>query len=210
MKVSTIKLYDILFELSYEEITNIVFKNDYNHTIKKSDIGIVLGGPSMIPHRINKVIELYNQKLIEKILVSGGIGFFNKDKKTPEAYKLEEYLFQNGIPKRDIIVEPYSKDTLDNIHFSLQLLEQYYDLDDLSLTLITSDFHLKRTLGLFSKIYPTAKIQWIGIKDGIHDREIWDKTKKSKLLIYKELIQLIRYAKKGYIEDFDVKVKKKQ
>ena len=132
MKISKLKANDILFKVSDEEITDIVFKKDNNYKSIKSDIGIVLGGPSMIPNRIDKVIELYNQGLIDKILVSGGIGFFNRDKKIPEACKLEEYLFQNGIPKRDIIVEQYSKDTFDNIHYSLQLLEQYYDLDELS------------------------------------------------------------------------------
>ena len=128
MKLSKLKISDILFRLSDDEITNIVFEKDNKFKKIKSTIGIVLGGPSMIPHRIDKVLELYNQGLIEKILVSGGIGFFNLDKKTPEARILEEYLFQRGIQKKDIIVEEQSTDTFDNIYFSIQILSQYFEL----------------------------------------------------------------------------------
>ena len=66
MKLATSNYMDILFS-SRKNISEFVFCDDIK--ITKANIGIVLGGTMMI-HRLDKAIELYNKGTIKKILVS--------------------------------------------------------------------------------------------------------------------------------------------
>ena len=67
------------------EIEDIVYIDGDISLEKKCDYGIVFGGVSMIPHRVDEASKLYKNGLVEKLIVSGGIGYTNADRKTPEA-----------------------------------------------------------------------------------------------------------------------------
>jgi vancomycin permeability regulator SanA len=84
----------------------------------KADVAIVLGNrvyadgslSSWLKGRVDKALQLYRQKRVKKIFVSGGIsskmdGFF------PEGTAMRNYLVQAGVPEDDIIVDNKGNDT---------------------------------------------------------------------------------------------------
>ena len=208
MKLNDITYYDLLTKYhNKDNLEDIVFDTQYPKVESKADFGIVFGGISMIPYRVQEALRLYNEELIDKLVLTGGIGFLNKDRKTPEALKMREYLLNHSVPDSDIIVEGKSRSTYENIDLFLQILKNQYNLDDTSFALITSDFHIKRCLAMVRKLLDNdALLCGCGAKDNITDINSWYKNNYGKRLILKEALLLCHYAKKGIIDNLDIKL----
>lgn len=122
------------------------------------EYGIVLGGfaaynpaDSIIEFnnssdRLNKTIELYKQGKIKKIIVSGGEGTLIKTGKT-EAEITGLYLHAIGIPDSVVILEQQSKNTIENVLEIKKLIKT----DGRNCLLITSGYHMRRSLAIFKK-----------------------------------------------------------
>lgn len=106
----------------------------------------------MIPGRCDEAIKLYKRQKIDYILVSGGIGFLNKDRNICEATLMREYLEKNGVDSKKIIVENSSRNTYENAWYSINLLKEKFDLNKDYFILITSCYHMKRSYLLFKSI----------------------------------------------------------
>ena len=208
MKLNDITYYDLLTKYhNKDNLEDIVFDTQYPKVESKADFGIVFGGISMIPYRVQEALRLYNEELIDKLVLTGGIGFLNKDRKTPEALKMREYLLNHSVPDSDIIVEGKSRSTYENIDLFLQILKNQYNLDDTSFALITSDFHIRRCLAMVRKLLDNdALLCGCGAKDNITDINSWYKNNYGKRLILKEALLLCHYAKKGIIDNLDIKL----
>lgn len=206
MKLSKIKYFNIFFRYKKEDLESIVFTNNqYNENVI-FDIAIIFGGVSMIPYRLDAAINLYNNKKVKKILVSGGIGFLSLDRKNKEAHKMQEYLLINGVKKEDIIIEDKSRNTYENIIKSSIILKESYNLENIKIILITSDFHLKRCMELMKKNTSVKDPYGIGIKDGKNDLENWHSYSKGRKNIRVEAILLTYYAKKNKIADLEIEM----
>ena len=208
MKLTDITYFDLLTKYhNKDNLEDIVFDTQYPKVESKTDFGIVFGGISMIPYRVQEALRLYNEELIDKLVLTGGIGFLNKDRKTPEALKMREYLLNHSVPDSDIIVEGKSRSTYENIDLFLQILKNQYNLDDTSFALITSDFHIRRCLLMVKKLLDNdALLCGCGAKDNITDINSWYKNNYGKRLILKEALLLCHYAKKGIIDNLDIKL----
>ena len=204
MQLSKIKYHNIFFKYNSKTLENIVFTNNHYNSKDKYDVAIVFGGVSMIPHRLDEAIYLYNNKQVKKILVTGGIGFLSIDRKNREAHTMKEYLIENGVNECDIITEDNSRNTYENIVNSANILKELYDLNKIKVILITSDFHLKRCIELTKKNTPIKYISGIGIKDKKNDLENWQNYHKGRKYIKTEAFLLSFYAKKDKIEDLDI------
>lgn len=205
MYLSEIRKRDIIFNSNSSDIENIVYEKEDNNTDLKTDIGFIFGGISMIPHRINQGLKLYTSGLVNKILLSGGIGSSNIDRKTPESIKMKNYLIDNGVPSKDIIMESNSRNTIENIYNSLDILKGMCNLSSTTFTLITSDFHMRRCLGLLSKALESNKnIYKSSVMDGKTDINSWMKTFYGKKLILQEAIILVQFAEKAKINDIEI------
>jgi len=204
MELSKIKYHELIFT-NKENLEKIVFDKDNQILKEKCNVGVVFGGISMIPNRVEQAISLYETGQIERILVSGGIGYFNTDRKNPEADKLHDYLLNRGIPKSDILVENKSRNTNENIKFFLELLKKEYNLKNTKLALISSDFHIRRCIAISSTYYDREKLYGSGVKDGITDIDNWNTSLYGKRLILTEALLLSYYAKQKIINDIDIK-----
>ncbi|AWT25569.1 YdcF family protein [Corynebacterium provencense] len=75
------------------------------------------------------------------LIVSGGRG---EDEPCTEAEAMHHYLASRGFPRAAVIEEGDATDTTENLHFSLDLLEER-GVHDPSVVVCTSDFHVLRT-----------------------------------------------------------------
>ena len=197
------------FLMNGKNINNYVFNPKVSeiNLNEQYDIGLVLGckNYNIMKCRIDETIKLYNSQTIKKIILSGGAGFFSKNKEESEAYVMYKYLLNNGISNNDITIENKSKNTLENMKNIIKYIEsnKLYK----KIVIITSDFHSKRSKGMLKKL-TDLDIYSHGVLDGIHDIEVWNKGNISiKTLIRLEALLLSWYTKKEIIEDQKVFIK---
>ncbi|MDD5888501.1 MAG: YdcF family protein [bacterium] len=202
MYLSNLKYSDILFKLDSTSLEKLVFCRDGK--LVSADIGIVLGGVSMIPDRVNKAFELYKKGIIKKILVSGGIGHFNLKRTITEAQAMKDYLLSLGLLDEDILVEDKSRNTYENFLYSYHLLKEKMDLKGISFTLITSDFHMKRAKELFKYFFKDSKFITCSVMDGKTDKDMWKKSFKGRYTIRLEGLLLRSLFKKKLIDDIKI------
>lgn len=108
--------------------------------VKKGNI------PSLSLHyRLEAAVTYANAQPHVKLVVTGGQGH---DEDIAEALVMKEFLIDNGIAEERIIVEAKATSTYENLLYSKRLLPE----DITAVTLITSDYHLKRTKILADKI----------------------------------------------------------
>ena len=162
--------------------TNIELDNKY-------DIGLVLGCKNydIMYKRVDGAIDLYNKGIIKKIIVSGGVGLFSKNVANSEAYMMKQYLIKHNIPTEDIIVEDKGKTTTENMKNILNMID-----DDKSMIVITSIFHIKRSIIILKKL-TNNKIYYYGVSDGICDKDKWYKNKIGKEFVRLEYLILRVY-----------------
>lgn len=208
MKLTEMKSRDIFTsKTTPEDVEKIVFSGDnLSKNQAHNNVAVLLGGPGMIPYRADKGIWLYEEQKVEKVLVSGGIGYLNTDCTTPEAFKMRDYLLSQGIPDKDILVEPFSRSTIENMANSLAILEGLlYNLNETELTVVTSDFHLRRSMGLLiNALGNSTNVYGAGSKDGVTDIDSWQNTFAGRKQIMQEALLLIKYAKEHRIPDMEI------
>lgn len=208
MKLTEMKSRDIFTsKTTPEDVEKIVFRGDnLSKNQAHNNVAVLLGGPGMIPYRADKGIWLYEEQKVEKVLVSGGIGYLNTDRTTPEAFKMRDYLLSQGIPDKDILVEPFSRSTIENMANSLAILEGLlYNLNETELTVVTSDFHLRRGMGLLiNALGNSTNVYGAGSKDGVTDIDSWQNTFAGRKQIMQEALLLIKYAKEHRIPDMEI------
>lgn len=154
----------------------------------KYKVGIVLGGLLMIPNRCRKAIELYNTRKINYILLSGGIGYFNKNRQYSEARLMYNYLVNNGIDSKKIILEEYSRNTYQNALYCKNILWSKFNITKDKFFLITSDSHMMRSYLLFKAIIKDINLDCCSSEDKFKCMFFY------KINLYKESF-LIKYYK---------------
>lgn len=117
---------------------------------KKSRFLIVCGArvwPDSTPSkallfRLEKALEAYRTGLYETIIVCGGQG---PDEPAPEAGIMKKWLTDHGVKSERILTECTSANTIENLKNALMLMNSPRNT---SCTIVTSDYHLSRTLFL--------------------------------------------------------------
>ena len=144
----------------YKSINDLWTMN-YVDLDEKYDYGILLGGMIDIESspenilflknndRLLNTIELFSEKKIKKILISGASGSLNSELK--EAEILKKYLVKIGIPDSCVITEKLSKNTYENATYCEKILTQIHKNEVINCLIITSDYHLRRSLACFKK-----------------------------------------------------------
>ncbi|MBR0134546.1 YdcF family protein [Candidatus Saccharibacteria bacterium] len=138
-----------------DKLEKIVFLNPQiklpdRHT-GGAHVAIIPGGAT---GRIEKALELYRCGVIDYFLVSGGIGRYSVNKDYSEAEEYAQTLADSGVPDNHIWIENSSTNTIENMAFSTKILvkrSQQSVNGFVHPIVITSGFHLKRTVSLLEK-----------------------------------------------------------
>jgi uncharacterized SAM-binding protein YcdF (DUF218 family) len=180
------------------------------------DIGILLGGfsnsqirpshdrfnVSIRANRFLNAYELYKTGKVKKLLLTGGSGDLLQQQPS-EAMELKKFLLRLGVPEQDIIIEADSRNTYENAVFTKEILDR--EFPGASCLLITSAFHMRRSVGCFEKVgvncvpfsvdFISEKDRWAPEHTLIPDRigfYLWE-------ILVKEWIGCATYWMKGYI-----------
>ncbi|MEJ7692832.1 YdcF family protein [Daejeonella sp.] len=97
--------------------------------------------------RVLHAVQLYKIGKIKKILITGGSGSLTKQNKS-ESSRLKEVMLFCGVPDSVITIEEKSRNTRESARYTKELTEQ----NGSKFLLITSAFHIPRSLGCFRKV----------------------------------------------------------
>ena len=121
----------------------------------------------LLARRVDKAIEFYNKQKKEgappKLIMSGGQG---ADESLPEAEAMAVYAREKGIPDSDMLLESLSKNTLENMRFSKDIMDEDSKGRPYHAIYATSSYHLLRT-GIYAR-RAGMKISGIGAKTAFY------------------------------------------
>lgn len=181
----------------------------------KYDLAIVLGGMGRVDERQNRfdfnqsgdrlfqTLELYHTHRVNKLLITGGSGSISKPTHR-EAIYIKKYLKNIAIPDSNIIIENNSKNTYENAIFTKHILDSLQFKG--SILLVTSSFHMRRSLAIFEKAgyknvtpYVTNKIT--GLRKFEFDHCVIPNIEAvfGLNLIIHEIVGYATYKLKGYL-----------
>ncbi len=132
--------------------STIIIFDGLNDEISASDTAVIFGNkietdgrPSKrLKSRLNKGIELYNKKLIKKIIVSGGLGKEGFE----EVDVMKDYLIENHIPENDILADKEGYNTYLTAKNTSKIMK---DNDFEAVILVTQYYHISRAELAFKK-----------------------------------------------------------
>lgn len=185
-------------------------------SIKKTyDYGIVLGGFNTYDAKYDRLnflrsgdrlwhtVHLYKQKKIKRILITGGEGRIIKEGYS-EAETTKKFLVEMGIPANHIVIECNSRNTHENALFTAQLLGKE-QIEACSFMLITSAYHMRRSLGCFREqgIYamPFSTDRIAGPRKYFFDFLLLPNTEATEnwRIIIREMVGTVVYKIMGYV-----------
>jgi uncharacterized SAM-binding protein YcdF (DUF218 family) len=184
--------------------------NSINETY---DVAIVLGGGTTYDFETGMIdfhesgdrffiaLQLYKQKKVKKLLLSGGSGSMVKTEQK-EAKFIKQYLMNIGVPEQDILIDSTSKNTYENAVNSKNIIDKmgYHKI-----MLITSAYHIPRAKACFKKLGMPVFALPVDYEHGprvyYFDHLFLPQTKAFRLweTILHEWIGFISYKIAGYI-----------
>jgi len=179
-----------------------------NQDIEKCDLIIGCGCANLdIPL---KCVQLFKSGYGKKILFAGGVGKITKEKfNKPEALIYQEIALENGIDKKDILIEDKSTNTGDNFRFSLEVLKKNGVKAD-KILIVHKPLNERRTYLTAKKILKDKDI-FITSYDMTFDKYFDNLSNKSIDSIVKEIsvivgdIQRIKvYPQFGWLEQDEI------
>jgi uncharacterized SAM-binding protein YcdF (DUF218 family) len=211
-----------LFLISNSYLVNKAFNWwEYRHTNISSigkiyDVGIVLSGgltgvspegsdhPSIGSHgdRFLQAFLLYKAGKIKKILITGTSSARLLNQGKGETRQAAELLVQWGVSSEDIILEERARNTRENALYSAGILKSKFPGG--SYLLITSAFHIRRSVRCFNKsgmtVTPFATDFYGSQNQSLRDLLILDPGAIARLdLLWHEWTGYLIYKMVGYI-----------
>ena len=104
----------------------------------------------VLRYRLDRALELYEQGLTDRIIVSGAMG---PGETVTEAYAMKKYLVARGVNPEHVHMEDRSFNTYENLKYSKEIMD-YHGYQ--SALIVSSDFHIFRALVLARKLGLTA------------------------------------------------------
>lgn len=185
--------------MTNKEITEYIFLNDPD---QKGDVALVFGTWNAWKGSVEKAAELYKKGLVPKIIVSGGK---NASTGIIEGDHMAHELIALGIKNEDILIENKSTNTLENVLFSLKVIDKEIGLKNIhTIVGVVKNFHARRSLMTLRKHIPTH----IKLKAAAYDSEYypftkdtWTESEAGKNIVLGEVEKIKTYLAKGDIAE---------
>lgn len=189
-----------------------------DHIYKKDthyDLAIVLGGMGRVDEgqqrfdfttsgdRLFQTLGMYYKHRVDKIFITGGSGSISHPNQR-EAIYIRDYLRTIQIPDSNILIESTSRNTYENAVFTKHILDSMQFKG--SILLVTSSFHMRRSLAIFQKagyqnITPFVTNKFTGKRKFEFDYCFLPNPEALSMfnLIMHEIVGYMTYKVKGYL-----------
>jgi hypothetical protein len=198
MKISDISMANITVD--NKDLVNQILFNGIHDDGKNGDVIFVFGSQSANKYRVPHAVALYQCGRATKIIMSGG------QLKEPEAILMKNKAIELGVSENDIIVESQSKNTIENVLRSKEILDEKVGLSNIRRILIVSTFYHMRRCFLTLKTYMPLHIEYslCPAQDNSTRPNNWWENEQGTKRVISEVEGLIYYTRNKRIVDFEV------
>ncbi|CAN5835548.1 hypothetical protein BH23GEM8_BH23GEM8_09600 [soil metagenome] len=157
-----------------------------------ADAIVVLGGgvdehgclPAVARTRVRRAVELFEQGIAPRIILSGRCGLSQEAPEITEASAMADHAGELGVPHEALLLEEESRDTLGNAYFTRE--RHLAPNGWRAVRVVTSDFHLSRAAWVFRKILGAGyDVAFASASSGLPPRElIFRALEECKLTIF--------------------------
>lgn len=186
-----------------DEIVDRVLFSGIEDTGENVDCIIVLGSVKACIYRVPVAVKAYLDNRAPKILLSGGmVDGIDKG----HADDMRRTAIELGVKPEDIIVENQSQNTVENMLCSLLELQRAFWLNRVKkVLLVTTTFHMRRSLALARYLFP-GHIQVIPCPadDNTTRRDNWMECDEGQQRAKGEVIKIINCVNNGLFPDFEI------
>lgn len=139
------------------------------------EVLVVLGSPNsasgelsiMAKERVAFCFKKYKKEML--ILCTGGFGkHFNISNK-PHAFYLKKSLIKKGISEEAFLKNALSENTVDD---AVKVKEIISSLENINLTVITSEYHLERVKLVFNTVLKNYQMNFCGVKTNLEKEKL--------------------------------------
>jgi uncharacterized SAM-binding protein YcdF (DUF218 family) len=185
--------------MTTQEITEYIFIDDKD---PQGSIALVFGTWNARKYSVEKAVELYKKGNVPKLVFSGG---YNEKAGGAEGEILTEDAIRLGIPSKDILIENRSKNTLENVLFSIDIIDKEIGLRNIkSIIAVVKNYHARRVLMTLKKHLP----QYIQLKVSSYTsdyysftKDNWHQSDLGKKKVFEEMEKINTYLAKGDIAE---------
>lgn len=185
--------------MDIKKITEYIFINDENPS---GDIAFVFGTYKALEKSVEHTVNIYKNKLVKKVIFTGGI---NNEFNLVESEEMRNIAIQSGITPHDILIEDKSTNTLENVLFSIPILEKEIGLNNIkTITAIVKNYHSRRALMTLKKHLPKhikLKASAYDSEDDKFGKDVWFESDRGEKKITEELNKIKTYLVKGDLEE---------
>ncbi len=196
-------------ELTEERLTDAVidqllFAGLKDEPSQKADCILVLGSTKATQYRVPVAVDAYRAGRAPVILMSGGA--CQDGTSATEAERMKQRALALGVPEEAILVETESRNTIENILFSLIVIQRHLWLNRVQdVLLVPTAFHMRRRLLLARYLFPAhLRIHPCPAEDRHTRPGNWRLTEQGRQRATAEALNLIRFVQNGVIPDFTI------
>lgn len=184
-----------------DEIIDRLLFDGLEDTGERGDCILVLGSTKAVQYRVPEAAALYHAGRAPKVLMCGGAA-----EGIPEAEQMRQRAQELGIPASDILVDPQSRNTIENILFALVELQRSCWLNRVdSVLLVTTACHMRRSLQIARYLFPQhIAVHPCPAEDTHTRRSNWMETEQGRSRATLEACNIIRCVKNGVFPDFEI------
>lgn len=201
MLVSKIKEEDLTIDV----VDRLLFQG-LEDTGECADCILILGSIKAAQYRVPVAVEVYKAGRADKLILCGGKLREFPNGSFSEAEHMRQAALELGVPEEDIILENASLNTVENIRFALEALQQTLGLDRLQrVLLVTTAYHMRRSLAIARQLFPAhIAVLPCPANDNNTRRDNWMHTPVGFKRAKDEASKLISYVNHGLIPDFEI------
>ena len=189
-------------DLSPEEIEGITQTVFVAPESQPVDLLFIFGTSTIDGEALESVARACQQGRFPKVLVTGLSGRLYSETGKPVAHIMRDELIARGVPLEVILVQDRSTNTLEDVAFSLDVLEKHSIFLD-SIAFLCKAHHSGRCLRTLRKFFPSqilSPVTYLAEYEGVKiSKEDWYQHEVSRGRVYGEYLRIIEYTGRGDI-----------
>lgn len=191
-------------DLQPEEIEHITQTVFVASEFQPAELLFIFGTSTIDNEILKSVARDCLQGRFSKVLVTGLSGRLYDETGKPVARIMRDELIARGVPSDIILVQDRSTNTLEDVVFSLDVLEKH-DIFPESIAFLCKAHHSGRCLRTLIKFFPSqtlSPITYLAEYEGVKvSKADWYKHPVSRGRVYGEYLRIIKYTERGDIAD---------
>ena len=169
------------------------------------DAALILGcNPTLLKSRAQAAAKLYHEKRCSLFIPTGGVKWETEFGYISECEAIRRYLIDMGVPEELISSEATSTTTKENFECSKRILSKITNISKARIAVVTSRFHIRRSIALSKYYIPEAEICGISASYLNDDPTTFAKDPNLIASVTTECRCLLGNVKQGIIPDFPV------